>query len=186
VIERDGSVSRELFVLCAERGLLSLPRCTRCHEFLGWSLDRSLGDACVTCTGGGGAPWTAADPSALPIQEVMEDAVCVRADVPADALESAYVDLDLHATPVLEVDDSVLGIITRSDLMRRRCSTSDARDVMTAPAIMVSPTTPVKDAIELLGRHDIGRLPVIHPVFGLVGMVNAASLLQTLGHRGPS
>lgn len=184
VIERDGSVSRELFVLCSEQGLLSLPRCTRCHEFLGWSLDRSLGEACVTCTGDGGAPWSTADPFALPIREILEDTVCVRADVPADALESAYVDLDLHATPVLEVDDSVLGIITKSDIMRRgRCSTSKARDVMTTPAVTVPPTARVTDAVALMARHDIGRLPVVHPVLGVVGMVTAASLLQTLDHR---
>ena len=187
VIEPDGSVSRELFVLCAERGLLSLPRCIRCHEFLGWSLDRSLGDACVTCTGGGaprGAadpPWRSAGPSALPIQDVMEDAVCVRADVPADALESAYVDLDLHATPVLEVDDSLLGIVTKSDVLRRRrCSTSTARDVMTTPAVTASPAADVKDAASLMARHDIGRLPVLHPVFGVVGMIDGVRLLRTL------
>ncbi len=52
------------------------------------------------------------------------------------------------------------------------------RDVMTAPAITVSATTPVKDGLKLLDRHHVTALPVTDREEHLVGIVSEADLLR--------
>jgi len=52
-----------------------------------------------------------------------------------------------------------------------------AKDVMTAPAITVTPATRCKDAAALLVRHRISALPVVEADGRLVGLVSEADLL---------
>jgi CBS domain-containing protein len=52
-----------------------------------------------------------------------------------------------------------------------------AKDVMTSPAITVTPETHCKDAAALLVRHRISALPVVDASGRLVGLVSEADLL---------
>jgi len=52
-----------------------------------------------------------------------------------------------------------------------------AKDVMTSPAITVTPGTHCKDAAALLVRHRISALPVVDASGRLVGLVSEADLL---------
>ena len=53
-----------------------------------------------------------------------------------------------------------------------------ARDVMSSPAITVSPETALKDAIQLLVKHQINGMPVVASSGELIGVVTEADLLK--------
>lgn len=52
------------------------------------------------------------------------------------------------------------------------------RDVMTSPAITVSPRTSVKEGLRVLDRNRVTALPVVAPDGHLVGIVSEADLLR--------
>lgn len=52
------------------------------------------------------------------------------------------------------------------------------RDVMTSPAITVSPGTSVKEGLRVLDRNRVTALPVVAPDGHLVGIVSEADLLR--------
>jgi CBS domain-containing protein len=99
----------------------------------------------------------------------------------------------------------VVGIITDGDLMNRATEKErggilqsltrrlflageatfhlnyrTAAEVMTAPVITVTPTTPLREALRLLLHHGIKRLPVVNEQGQLVGLIGRADILQAL------
>ncbi len=57
------------------------------------------------------------------------------------------------------------------------------REVMSSPAVVATPDTPVKHAAGQLAENAFTSLPVIDPDGGLVGVVNEADLLWSTGSR---
>jgi len=106
------------------------------------------------------------------------------------------------AVAVIDADRRVLGVVSEDDLLlkettpaghggllrhRRRRRRRDHRkaggttagELMTAPAITVTPGTPVRDAASLMHEKRIKQLPVIDPVHGRVlGMLRQSDLLK--------
>lgn len=56
--------------------------------------------------------------------------------------------------------------------------TMTVADVMTTEVVTVTPTTAVKDIIDLLAVHAISAVPVLDPLGTLVGVVSDADLLR--------
>ncbi|MDI6643296.1 MAG: CBS domain-containing protein [Candidatus Hodarchaeaceae archaeon] len=97
--------------------------------------------------------------------------------------------------PVVRYDkvkraNKVIGVITRSDILRSgatRLSEEAAkgrfkapprvRSLMRTPAIVVSPQTPVAEAIELMIKRNIGRLPVVDKD-NLVGIISRSDIIK--------
>lgn len=52
------------------------------------------------------------------------------------------------------------------------------REVMSSPAVTVSPRTPVKEGLRILDRHRVTALPVVAPDGRLLGIVSEADLLN--------
>jgi CBS domain-containing protein len=52
------------------------------------------------------------------------------------------------------------------------------REIMTSPAVTVSPGTPLKNAIRLLDEHQITAMPVVDDAGHLVGVVSEADVLR--------
>ena len=112
----------------------------------------------------------------------------------------------VSALPVVDGQGHLLGIVSEGDLMRRRESGTErrsswwlqmfqnpndlageyvkthglhAKDVMTKDVITVTEDTPVSEIAELLEKHHIKRVPVLHDG-RLVGIVSRANLLHGL------
>jgi CBS domain-containing protein len=112
----------------------------------------------------------------------------------------------VSALPVLDDQGKLLGIVSEGDLMRRRESGTErqsswwlrllenpdesaseyvkshgthAKDVMTKDVITVAEDTPVSKIAELLEKHRIKRVPVVHDG-RVVGIVSRANLLHGL------
>lgn len=122
--------------------------------------------------------------------------------------------LESEKRRVVVVDDEqhVVGIITDGDVLRRASRRVQgsalqrladwfgggarpegievaakgrvAADIMSSPAITVTPETPTAEAIRLMIAHKVKRLPVVDASGQLVGMIGRAAVLSALG-RGP-
>jgi CBS domain-containing protein len=113
--------------------------------------------------------------------------------------------LGIKSLPVVDPDGRPVGIVTLGDLLRRagvslrpsmvggigdsdvneylqRLTTGDrtCRDVMTSEVVTVHPDVPLVDAIWLVTRHHVKRLPVVDADGHVVGIVSRDDLLRTL------
>ena len=104
----------------------------------------------------------------------------------------------INTVPVLDEDRHVVGVVTASDLLGRvgrtrplprghrlghqdkryKLHAAVARDLMTSPAITVSPGTSIGDAARLLSRYRIRSAPVVDRNGVLLGMVSRADLIE--------
>lgn len=88
----------------------------------------------------------------------------------------------IGAVPVVD-DDTVVGIFSERDLLycvaRDGAAALDQRvgDVMTSPAITVTPDTEVIEALSLMTRRRIRHLPVLHGT-AMVGLVSIGDLVK--------
>src|SRR6185295_19945982 len=109
--------------------------------------------------------------------------------------------------PVVDAAGGVVGVVTEGDLLRRtetgtqrqrsrwieffvgpgklaeeyvRASGRKVEDVMTHSVQTISGDVPLDDIVNLMERHRIKRLPVVHDG-KLVGIVTRANLLHALG-----
>ena len=112
----------------------------------------------------------------------------------------------ISGLPVVDSDGHVVGIVTEGDFLRRaetgtqrkrarwvefivgpgrlaeeyvRSSSRRVEDVMTRSVHTIGEDTPLSDAVELMERHRIKRLPVLRD-HKLVGIVSRANLLHAL------
>jgi CBS domain-containing protein len=112
----------------------------------------------------------------------------------------------ISGLPVVDSDGHVVGIVTEGDFLRRaetgtqrkrarwvefivgpgrlaeeyvRSSSRRVEDVMTRSVHTIGEETPLSDAVELMERHRIKRLPVLRD-HKLVGIVSRANLLHAL------
>ncbi|MEU2563208.1 CBS domain-containing protein [Streptomyces longispororuber] len=115
---------------------------------------------------------------------------------PTTPLQHAVRLLDRHrlsGLPVVDEDDKVLGVTSRTDLVRARTgrsgrldrSPADAvtvtvtvGDVMSSPAVTVHPEQTVPDAARLMGRRGVERLPVVDEEDRLIGIATRSDLLR--------
>jgi CBS-domain-containing membrane protein len=106
----------------------------------------------------------------------------------------------IGAVPVVDASDRVVGVVSETDLLpkeepvsarshhlleskanrelRRKALGLIAADLMTTPAITVSPETSLRDAARTLVEHRISHLPVVDAAEQLVGIVGRSDLLS--------
>jgi CBS-domain-containing membrane protein len=113
---------------------------------------------------------------------------------------------EISGLPVVDGDGHLVGIVTEGDFLRRaemgtqrqrprwlqffvgsgrlaedyvRSRSRKVEDVMTRPVLTVEEDTPLSDAVELMERHRIKRLPVLRGG-RVIGIVSRANLLHAL------
>jgi CBS domain-containing protein len=137
------------------------------------------------------------------------DVVSVPPDASVREIASLMLERRISGVPVVDAERQVLGVVSEGDLIRRPEIETDrarrgwlsifvsdeerardfvkshgrrAREVMTQPAVCVAPETPLDEAVRILERHHIKRLPVIEQG-KLVGLMTRADLVRALLHR---
>ncbi len=128
------------------------------------------------------------------------DVVTVKADTPYKDVVETLVRHGVSAAPVVDGEGRVLGVVSEADLLhkmeyagaepfagflerkRRRTARTKsegerAEDLMTAPAIVVSPVESLTTAAKLLEHERVKRLPVVDQHGRLVGIVSRRDLL---------
>lgn len=86
--------------------------------------------------------------------------------------------------PVLDKKDKLVGIVTRRDLIRARSKLGKAnpppvKRVMTTTIHAVSPDSTLNEAVELMLKYDIGRLPVLDKE-RLIGIIDRYDLIRAV------
>jgi CBS-domain-containing membrane protein len=129
-----------------------------------------------------------------------EDVVSVRVRTPFRSIAELLSTHHISAVPVLGATDTVLGVVSEVDLLRKyelsvavdrppwwartrrrmwlKTTGTVAEDVMTAPAITVDVDANIGVAARLLTDHNVKRLPVVDASDHLVGIVSRHDLVQ--------
>ncbi|RLU89191.1 hypothetical protein CTZ27_22375 [Streptomyces griseocarneus] len=136
------------------------------------------------------------------IDQIMtRDVVTVRPDAPFKTVAETFARYDVSGVPVVDGEDAVLGVVSRTDLVlrqshpeterppwykwwavgpRRRTRTKDrtAARLMSSPVVSVGPHDTVVDAARTMARRHVERLPVLDDRGALVGIVTRSDLLS--------
>lgn len=91
----------------------------------------------------------------------------------------------LHPPRLVSILDAILPVegIGRLEEELRRAVGVTARDVMSQPAITVSPTSSLEEAATRMVDEDIDRLPVVDSEGRLVGMLTRHDIVRALANR---
>ncbi len=114
----------------------------------------------------------------------------------------------IGAVPVVDVSEQVVGIVSETDLLpkeeppsalthhllesrdrrelRRKAKAIVAAELMTTPAITVTPQTPIRDAVRILVEDSISHLPVVDADGKLVGILSRSDVLRPFGRDDSS
>lgn len=92
------------------------------------------------------------------------------------------------ALPVVDAEGRVIGVVSEADLVAKEAEPIEGRgtrgrrrtvgDVMTRPALTVTPETSVRAAARTLARRHLRRLPVVDREGHAVGVVSRADVLK--------
>ncbi|MGP3919037.1 CBS domain-containing protein [Nonomuraea sp. 10N515B] len=142
----------------------------------------------------------------MTVADVMTDkVVSVTAATPFKDIAHTLINGGISAVPVTDDDNHVIGIVSEADLLRKeefreefyregyrpplrarlrhpkgrqKANGDTAADLMTSPAITVSPTASAVTAARLMDAHDVKRLAVVAPNGHLVGIVSRRDLVK--------
>ncbi|WP_329447841.1 CBS domain-containing protein [Streptomyces sp. NBC_01426] len=105
-----------------------------------------------------------------------DEVVSVTGRTASTDVASLLVEHDISGMPVLDADEHVLGVISRTDLLVQ--DHLAAQDLMTAPAVTIHAEQTVTEAARLITRRGVTRLPVVDEEERLVGIVTRRDLLR--------
>lgn len=113
------------------------------------------------------------------VNDVMTvDVATATEDTPYKELVRRLGERRISALPVVDANRRVVGIVSEADLEGQHDHPArTAGELMRRPAITVGPEATVAEAVRLLRRHGVKRLPVTDPGGRLVGIVNRSDLL---------
>jgi CBS domain-containing protein len=134
-----------------------------------------------------------------PVRDVMTSRVIwVRKDAPFRELAAAMRSNRVSAFPVLDDDDTVIGVVSEADLLTKEALDGEAGvfsgilhrrdqdkargvtagDLMTAQVVTVAPEDTVEHAARLMYTRKVKRLPVTDTHGHLVGIISRADVLS--------
>ncbi|MFD5144000.1 CBS domain-containing protein [Streptomyces sp. NPDC058401] len=105
-----------------------------------------------------------------------DEVVSVLGRTPSADVAALLVAHEISGVPVLDADERVVGVISRTDLLTQGHLT--AEDLMTAPAVTIHAEQTVTEAARLITRRGVTRLPVVDEEERLVGIVTRRDLLR--------
>ena len=107
------------------------------------------------------------NPRTVQLSDTIEDAAKIMRDE------------DTGAVPVIE-DDRVVGMITDRDIVIRAVADGDFEctidDIVSDDVVCATPEMTTAEAAELMGEHQIRRLPVVDDDDRLVGIVSIGDI----------
>jgi CBS domain-containing protein len=121
----------------------------------------------------------------MKVKDVMSMSVaCCTEDAPLTEVAKMMVACDCGAIPVADRDGRPLGVITDRDIVCRVVAQGRnpvhlrASEVMSAPAVTVTPDQPLADCCDVLEREQIRRVPVVDESGRCVGIVAQADIAR--------
>lgn len=123
----------------------------------------------------------------MKVQQIMSaDPACCAPVATVEEAARLMAEHDCGEIPVVDSRHKPLGVITDRDIACRAVAKgkgldTPVQDVMTSPAITVSPDTSIDECCRIMEANQIRRVPVIDAQGGCCGIVAQADLAR----RGP-
>jgi CBS domain-containing protein len=121
------------------------------------------------------------------VREIMtKDPACCTPDSKLSDVARMMVDHDCGQIPVIESQSTgkPVGVVTDRDIIIRTVAKGrnpldmTARDVMSSPAVTVTPDTRIEDCCQTLEDKQVRRVPVVDDRGRCCGMVSQADIAQ--------
>ena len=171
------------------------PRCCGCAHMTAIDVDTDGTHAAVMCAGGDdphphGRVDVAEAAVRVRVGDVMStDTTCVRSDVMLDDVTKLVVENRLRAVPVVDDGLRLVGIVSKTDLLRARGDAKTVAEIMTPIVHGLPDDAPVAYAISLMAFEQLHEVPVVDTDSHVIGMVTATDALrwvaQALGYVTP-
>lgn len=119
-------------------------------------------------------------------QDIMtKNPSCVTPDARVQDVARMMKNEDVGIIPVVDADSSkkLIGVVTDRDIAMRivaegkSSSDSSVRDIMTTGVQTSAPSDNVKDVMELMGREQVRRIPIVDESGTLVGIIAQADIV---------
>jgi CBS domain-containing protein len=101
--------------------------------------------------------------------------ISVRPEVSAEEAIKTLIQNHISGMPVVDAEGGVIGVFSNTDAISRQGST--VHDLMTTPAVYVSPDSSIAEVATLLAAKDINRVPVVADG-KLVGIISRADIVR--------
>jgi predicted transcriptional regulator len=122
------------------------------------------------------------------VREVMErDVFCVVMDMPLERAAQELAARDISGAPVCDPQGTVVGMLSKSDLVEAFGSAGHGRvaaDIMTPMTLAVRPEEPLERAIKLMAFEGVHRLVVIDEHGSLQGIVTSMDVMREIAGYG--
>ena len=131
-------------------------------------------------------------------QDVMSSpVVTARPDQPVKEIAALLAERGFTSAPVVDDDGHVVGVVTEADVLRDRippdarsrvwndlpeqpCPAAFVADVMTTPAVAVTPGADVSEIARMMLDDHVRAVPVVDGGHGVVGIVTRRDLLRCI------
>jgi CBS-domain-containing membrane protein len=134
------------------------------------------------------------------VSDVMTpDVVYAEPDTPYREVVDLLIGRRINALPIIDEDRRVIGVVSESDLLRKiefvgedeprwferrrreqhhKAVARTAAELMTSPAITLTPAAGVRNAARLLDESGVKQLPIVDTLGRLAGIVTRSDLLK--------
>ena len=180
-IDGSGEIAAVMLVYCeARKRSVPLDECTECDHCETVRIDPLEEDSWVICSRGASfpSPFAVAEASGdrTPVASIMSRrAICVAPDTQTSIVRELLLERGLTGAPVVDASGTVVGFISRSDLLRNRWPAPPVTvaHIMTPLALTVSETSSIAEASAVMAMEGVHRLPVVsnsgsHKVVGVI------------------
>ncbi len=126
----------------------------------------------------------------LKVRELMApNPVAIQAESSLADVAETLAEFDVSGLPVVDRSGAVIGVISQTDIVRLRAGSMPTsgwhgllvRDLMTHPAITVSPSASLQEAARLMTEHRVHRLVVVaEPDGGPVGVISESDVVREI------
>jgi CBS domain-containing protein len=192
VVDEEGDHdSLEPLVHCPRRSKSIDGRtCVGCARMRSMQWDPKKGGE-VVCAPNDGLPMRPPAPRAdvteaaarTPLHDVAElVTVCVRPGATIESVRKLFVERGLRAAPVVDGDVRLVGVISRSDLLKAKPD-AIVRDVVGERVHALPEHAPLGYAVALMAFENISEVPVVTDTGELVGMWTALQAMQWMAEK---
>ena len=122
----------------------------------------------------------------IPQKTVMEvatqDLVTIKPEMTLKEVARILSEKNIEGAPVTE-DDKIVGMLTLSDINRAIAEGKDqckVADIMSTSIVTVDKTVMIPDAIEIMNKHNIGRLILVDSKKRPIGIVTRTDILDAI------
>ena len=196
-----GSTVTEFLIDCpVRRSSIPAHACDQCEDSLGVAAGDGHAPSAVACTKlwpeAGAAEAAATLRDALGCTSVLRaasrDVMCVASDLPLRQLAGAHGCSCLNGATVVDDGLRPIGMITKTDLMRRELEVIDddgdpppgvcgtVKDAMTAGVTTIAERASLLDATSLMADRGVFRLAITGGEGQIVGVITAIDVLRWL------